>query len=390
MILFECWSCKTKMQAAEEHAGLTVECPSCQLRTTVPSPESAAMSVTASPPPPSPAAESSSTGVTTPEVAQSAAEAKKERRREGEDDPSTTRRDRRDAAQVGGAVAAGGMSVGLIVGIVLGVGCCAVIGPGAIVVALLLPAVQKVREAAARTQSVNNLKQITLGFHGYHDAHKYLPFNGADLDGKLGGAMYSKQAKANNPHSGSWAFQILPYMDQMPVYATANANSAVMAYLCPGRGRPPMESPGGAWSDYFINNYANDPSNASKPDNPSKRRTLVGFTDGASNTILVGHGNISTNQYAQSANVAFSTNIFMGGTTGTMRSGANGELSPRGMTLQRDSATLPNVGSWGGPFPQGGLMAMGDATVRAFPYGMANLGDFLTPTGNERITLPDF
>ena len=117
---------------------------------------------------------------------------------------------------------------------------------------------------------------------------------------------------------------------------------------------------------------------------------MVGVTDGNSQTVFVGHGNINTAQYTLAANVVLSSNIFKGGTTGTMRAGNNGKKSPAGVSLKRDSANLPQVGDWGGPFPQGGLMAMGDATVRTFPYNTNNFGEFLTPDGGEMIRLPDF
>ena len=124
---------------------------------------------------------------------------------------------------------------------------------------------------------------------------------------------------------------------------------------------------------------------------------MVRITDGSSNTIMVGHGYILTTDYSNGATVVGSCSIFSGGQIGTARSSTAatgaGPLSTTaatvGITFLRDATTpVSNLGAWGGPFPQGGMMAMGDATVRMFPYNTF-LGPFLTPTGNETVTIPD-
>jgi hypothetical protein len=282
------------------------------------------------------------------------------------------------------------MSVVLVL-VMVGIGVCVVTS---VMIALLVPAVQKVREAAARTQSMNNLKQIAIGFHSFHDVNKRLPFNGSDSNANpfmVGPGRYSKSALANSPTSGSWGFQILPYVEHQFIYAQVDRNTPVIHYLCPGRTRPMLEAGSGAWTDYFINNYLNNPEKAFTPDNEDMRRTIPGgIPDGTSNTVFVGHGNIATTQYVQSAGVTGSSNIFLGGTNGTMRSGNDAVpgLAPLGVTLMRDSETLPSVGSWGGPFSQGALVAMGDGSVHTFPYTTVSFGAFLTPNGGEPVFPP--
>lgn len=261
----------------------------------------------------------------------------------------------------------------------------------AFLLALLLPAVQKVREAASRSQSTNNLKQIGLAFHSFHDVHKRFAFNGSDMP--AGNVKYSAAAKGDDVNSGSWAFQILPYIEQGPLYQKPldGKTASVPTYMCPGRERPGAETSngGGPWTDYFLNLYLNDPLQVEKPNTPDKKQSFIGITDGTSNTVMVGHGNIQTTQYKDVSDVTLSTNIFKGGTAGTARGGKNGAVEPAGVTLERDSDKAPVLGSWGGPYPGGAIIALADGSVRFFSYSVQNFSAFLTPTGNEAVALPD-
>src|SRR5205823_13092413 len=90
-------------------------------------------------------------------------------------------------------------------------------------IGLLVPAVQKVREAAARTQCLNNLKQIGLALHGYHDTYKYLPPWGFDFT----------VAPTPNPYGGqtqghSALGLILPFLEQGNVIRLARTDHSVI------------------------------------------------------------------------------------------------------------------------------------------------------------------
>ena len=83
----------------------------------------------------------------------------------------------------------------------------------AILIALLLPAVQQAREAARRSQCKNNMKQIGLALHNYHDVFTTFPIGGL-----------------KNSRGPNWRVGLLPYMDQAPAYNQVSFASSFWAH----------------------------------------------------------------------------------------------------------------------------------------------------------------
>jgi prepilin-type N-terminal cleavage/methylation domain-containing protein len=86
----------------------------------------------------------------------------------------------------------------------------------AVLIGLLLPAVQKVREAAARSSCQNNLKQIALALHNYHDTQSMFPTAGVLT---IANPVPASNAPANHH---TWLTAILPYIEQGPLYNATN------------------------------------------------------------------------------------------------------------------------------------------------------------------------
>jgi prepilin-type N-terminal cleavage/methylation domain-containing protein/prepilin-type processing-associated H-X9-DG protein len=174
-----------------------------------------------------------------------------------------------------------------------------------ILVGLLIPAIQLVRESANRTQCINNLHQMGAALHNYHDAHNAFP------PGYTAADPYFNGATDTTPGWG-WATFILPYLEQgglygqfdlnQPVESFTGIQSVVNLYICPSD-----VLPSGAFAvpDAFGNaiclaapfSYAGccggDESDTADPTGlgifyRNSRTRLTDITDGASQTIMVG------------------------------------------------------------------------------------------------------
>jgi len=180
----------------------------------------------------------------------------------------------------------------------------------AVLIALLLPAVQQAREAARRTSCKNNLKQIGLALHNYHDANNVLPPGYIDID--------HDNESANQL---GWGTFILPYMDQGPLYNKISASGAmdvawqtvadmttasasvptpyarvvIPAYNCPS---DPMGGINEKVGNYGKSNYTGVAGNTyrkgtgtSRPAGSfydNSRLNFRDFTDGLSVTMIIG------------------------------------------------------------------------------------------------------
>ncbi len=174
----------------------------------------------------------------------------------------------------------------------------------AILIALLLPAVQQAREAARRSQCQNNLKQLGLALHNYHDTHRVFPYGNREI-----GAPSLREA---------WFQQLLPFVEQAPLYNAYSAQAAaydsaticclhqypvsitgvvVPMFLCPSNPTAGRGGNGGstAFQGNYVLCYGSSKSGLNQGTGNGmfyhlSKTKIRDVTDGTSNTIMGGEG----------------------------------------------------------------------------------------------------
>jgi prepilin-type N-terminal cleavage/methylation domain-containing protein len=180
----------------------------------------------------------------------------------------------------------------------------------AVLIGLLLPAVQKVREAAARMSCQNNLKQFGLAFHNHHDALGYFP--SAGWSGSTPPTYLNGVPAVGGQQQAGWGFQVLPFIEadntwkDGPVVAIATPNRL---FFCPSRRlpqtvtypdnyQPPLT--GGnlthALCDYAASNK--DGTGVVRQMTPTR---FADVTDGTSNTLMLGEKRLNRTLLGQGA-----------------------------------------------------------------------------------------
>ncbi|MGL6073347.1 MAG: DUF1559 domain-containing protein [Fimbriiglobus sp.] len=295
----------------------------------------------------------------------------------------------------------------------------------AILIGLLLPAVQKVREAAARSTCSNNLKQIGLAYHNYESANMHFPPGG--MDGRPAGQTWqtccnwndatyvSPSTVMENRDGFNWRYWILPFLEQDNLFRTVDRNTMylglVKGYVCPSR-RAPMLFGAGTRTDYNGNagtEFANGTPSLTDAGAGSGIldgvviRTSAGkmrlgmITDGTSNTLLIAEKWLHPSRYMTSGDGGNNENhvnagwdecvVRIGGGTFTYRYNGGQPATPSSPNRTIDRTPRPDIeapnevnGSgapvtiwnqqFGGPHTGGLLGVNCDGSVRSYRFGI--------------------
>jgi prepilin-type N-terminal cleavage/methylation domain-containing protein/prepilin-type processing-associated H-X9-DG protein len=275
----------------------------------------------------------------------------------------------------------------------------------AILIGLLLPAVQKVREAAARTQCTNNLKQWGLAIHNYHDARGEFPYGRAGarnpstnqflVGGYTTGWIYY-QLPMNSDNVGGWSTRALPYIEQENLFkpmeaATTSAalnvawtnflNTKTKLMVCPSDSLAQNAHSSGAAVTTYLAISGNDEVEGSDGKNGifavnfwwshfGKRPVkITGVSDGTSNTVMVGERPPSADLYWGWWAYSDTDNVF-GLPNREAFTGCGFSVLPGRFRPDVPSNPLAYC-HWWSMHPGGANWLYADGSVRFAPYGAA-------------------
>lgn len=238
-----------------------------------------------------------------------------------------------------------------------------------ILIGLLLPAVQKVREAANRARCQNHLKQIGLAFHNYHDTH-----NNFSTGGNEGP---SACCSADTLDRFSWTYHLLPHLEQDAIYQLGQNSgtlstlfrSMVPTYYCPSRRQVRLYQ-GVAKCDYSGNGGTTDSDGVTTRTGSAVVNTS-NITDGTSNTLLAAEGRV---------HVAYMDSPFAGqccsDNENCYNSGFADDVVRRGSYVPEPDITDPTLlvnvadGRFGSSHPGGLNAVLCDGSVRFVRYSV--------------------
>jgi prepilin-type N-terminal cleavage/methylation domain-containing protein len=283
----------------------------------------------------------------------------------------------------------------------------------AILIGLLLPAVQKVREAAARTQCANNLKQMGLALHNFHDSYGNLP---------SGYLCPQPQTDIFYTAPGwSWAAQMLPYIEQQNLFQLINftvpvedpSNQAIRTtilklFICPSdrstgiftiystSGAPMVQAATSSYAGSFGTGfmYLVPPDEGTGMLFRNSRVRLTDITDGTSNTFVIGERGSFFTQAPWAGAVSYGTEIVTPGAPvdPSHIERATAQVLAHGDPLHGFNELDSDPDDFFTPHTGVGLFLFADGSTRPVPIGtpVAIMDALATRNGGEVVNADDF